>query len=158
DAGRGDDFRQRHAALLAWRERRRAPGADAGALAAIDQAASHWRRRFGAGSGRGQPSRVPGSRLESERSSASRADAATAAGDILIHAFPDRIARQDANNPRRYALSNGRGARLHEQSLLYGEPWLVVLDLRYEERDSLILSAAPFDPVLLERDFPQRFK
>ena len=33
-----------------------------------------------------------------------------------------------------------------------------MLDLRYEERDSLILSAAPFDPVLLERDFPQRFK
>jgi ATP-dependent helicase HrpB len=34
---------------------------------------------------------------------------------------------------------------------------LVALDLRFEERDSLILSAAPFDPALLERDFPQRF-
>jgi ATP-dependent helicase HrpB len=32
-----------------------------------------------------------------------------------------------------------------------------VLDLRFEERDSLVLSAAPFDPDLLERDFPQLF-
>ena len=54
-------------------------------------------------------------------------------------------------------MSNGRGARLHDNTALYGEPWLVVLDLRFEERDSLILSAAPFDADLLERDFPQRF-
>jgi len=167
DAGRGDDFRQRHAALLAWRrDRRRVVGADAGALAAIDQAAGHWRRRFGVtnsrkaeqADARPTPSSFDGARdrLEGKGFTAPHADTLTAVGDVLIHAFPDRIGRQDANNPRRYALSNGRGARLHDASLLYGEPWLVVLDLRFEERDSLILSAAPFDPALLERDFPQR--
>ncbi|MHB8448364.1 MAG: ATP-dependent helicase C-terminal domain-containing protein, partial [Rudaea sp.] len=71
--------------------------------------------------------------------------------------FPDRVARQDANDPRRYALSNGRGADLHQNSQLYGEPWLIVADLRFDERDSLILAAAPFDADLLERDFPADF-
>jgi ATP-dependent helicase HrpB len=80
----------------------------------------------------------------------------TAVGDLLVHAFPDRIARQDANNPRRYTLANGRGARLADDSALYGEPWLVVVDLRSEDRDSLVFAAAPFDPDLLERDFAQR--
>ena len=49
-----------------------------------------------------------------------------------MHAFPDRIARQDPNNPRRYTLANGRGARLLDESALFGEPWLVVIDLRQE--------------------------
>ena len=154
EAARGDDFRARPAALQAWRRDRaraaRAIGADAGALAAIDQAATGWRRRFAvSGERTGQHHPHPSPPLEGE--------GFAAVGDLLIHAFPDRIARQDANNPRRYTLSNGRGARLHENSQLYGRPWLVVLDLRFEERDSLIVSAAPFDPGLLERDFPQRF-
>jgi ATP-dependent helicase HrpB len=78
-------------------------------------------------------------------------------GNLLLHAYPDRIARQDAANPRRYQLANGRGARLRDDSALFGEPWLVAIDLRYDERDSLIQAAAPFDPDLLARDFAHRF-
>src|SRR6185369_16060731 len=159
EAGRSDDFRQRHAALLAYRcEGARAArtfGADTGALAAIDQAAAGWRRRFALredSTRRSQPSA-----LSPQPSSGPREQDNLAIGNVLIHAFPDRIARQDPGNPRRYQLANGRGARLHENTLLYGEPWLVVFDLRFEERDSLVLSAAPFDPDLLERDFPQLF-
>jgi ATP-dependent helicase HrpB len=141
---RSDDFRTRHAALAAYRRdgarAARSHGADAGALAAIDQAARAWRRRVGVRDADGAAHASP-----------------LAAGNVLVHAFPDRIARQDPANPRRYQLANGRGARLHDNTVLYGEPWLVALDLRFEERDSLILSAAPFDPALLERDFPQRF-
>ena len=48
-------------------------------------------------------------------------------------------------------------ARLLDESTLLGEPWLVVIDLRHDARDSLILAAAPFDPERLERDFPARF-
>jgi len=144
-AARGDDLRPRHAALAAWRSRDaaalRAAGADGAALAAIAQAAEAWRRRAGAPA----------------RAQVSEGAAATAAGDVLIHAFPDRIARQDPANPRRYQLANGRGARLHEDSALFGEPWLVVVDLRRDARDSLILAAAPFDPACLARDFPQAF-
>jgi len=142
---RNDDFRVRVRALAAWRARDRAVardlGADAGVLAAIAQAADAWRRRVDV---RGNDS-------------ARATDDLLTVGNLLLHAYPDRIAKQDATNPRRYQLANGRGARLHDDSALYGEPWLVIVDLRYEERDSLIFSAAPFDPDLLERDFPQRF-
>jgi ATP-dependent helicase HrpB len=131
------------AALQAWRRdgarEARALGADIGALAAIEQASSGWRRRLDAGA---HARDVPDSHV---------------VGDLLLHAFPDRVAKRDAANPRRYALSNGRGARLHDNTALLGEPWLVVLDLRYEDRDSLILAAAPFDSDTLERDYPQRF-
>ena len=154
EAGRSDDFRQRHAALLAYRRDgargARARDADPAALATIDQAAAGWRRRLGVDEtshGRHHPH--PNPPLEGE--------GLTTIGDVLAHAFPDRVARQDANNPRRYSLSNGRGASLHQNTLLYGEPWLIALDLRFEERDSLILAAAPFDSDLLERDFAARF-
>jgi ATP-dependent helicase HrpB len=160
DAGRSDDFGQRHAALQAFRRdgarAARSGGADNGALAAIDLVANHWRRRFAPHDS--HPRRAQPSALSPQPSKTAAAEAHNLAiGDVLMHAFPDRIARQDPGNPRRYTLSNGRGARLHDKSQLYGEPWLVVLDLRFEERDSLILSAAPFDADLLERDFPQRF-
>jgi ATP-dependent helicase HrpB len=138
---RSDAFAQRHAALLAWRRGDAGRGADADtrALATIDQAATGWRRRFDV------------------RATSHAPPGALDIGNILIHAFPDRIARQDSANPRRYQLANGRGARLHENTLLYGEPWLVVIDLRFEDRDSLIFAAAPFDEALLERDFGERF-
>ncbi|MBN8886083.1 MAG: ATP-dependent helicase HrpB [Rudaea sp.] len=145
DGARNDDFRLRHAALVAFRgaggRGARESGADRGLLATIAQAADAWRRRFGVRDA--APAQAPG---------------LTAIGDVLAHAFPDRIARQDPNNPRRYALSNGRGASLHQNSALYGEPWLVVVDLRMDERDSLVLAAAPFDADLLERDFADRLE
>ncbi|MEO7758320.1 MAG: ATP-dependent helicase HrpB, partial [Dokdonella sp.] len=163
DAGRNDDFRLRVAALHAWRMRDRAGtrdiGADVGALSAIAQAADAWGRR-------GTPGGSGFSRdafaVESRSSKGIAAEAAPTGhalvvGDVLIHAFPDRVARQDPNNLRRYQLANGRGARLLEESSLFGEPWLVVVDLRYDERDSLILAATPFDPDILERDFAARF-
>jgi ATP-dependent helicase HrpB len=141
---RSDDFRVRLNALHAWRDRRSATGhnsgVDAGALSAIEQASKGWRRRLDV------------------RSAASGVPHSHAAGDLLLHAYPDRIARQDEGNPLRYTLANGRGARLHEQTALLGEPWLVVLDLRHEARDSLILSAAPLDPRVLEQDFPDQFQ
>ncbi|MEO5624345.1 MAG: ATP-dependent helicase HrpB [Dokdonella sp.] len=159
DAGRSDDFRARVSALQAWRGRSHATGRDIGALSAIAQAGDAWRRRA-------IPGRSGGSREDFSRSAASgksceadadSTDASFVAGTVLMHAFPDRIARQDPNDPRRYQLANGRGARLLHESTLYGESWLVIVDLRYDERDSLILCAAPLDPVVLERDFAPRF-
>ncbi|MDE2272137.1 MAG: ATP-dependent helicase HrpB [Xanthomonadaceae bacterium] len=136
-----DDMRSRLAVLHAWRDggARAVRDADVAALSAIEQAARGWRKRLGV------------------RHGASGMPDALTAGNLLLHAFPDRVARQDTNDPRRYQLANGRGARLHEASLLFGEPWLIVSEARFDARDSLILAAAPFDPALLERDYPQRF-
>lgn len=139
---RNDDLRVRVAALHAWRDRRGgAPRGevDAGALAAIEQASKGWRRRLDV------------------RTAATGVPDSHAVGDLLAHAFPDRVAHRDGDDPRRYVLANGRGARLHEHTALLGEPWLVVTDLRLESRDSLVFSAAPLDPRTLERDFPAHF-
>ncbi|MDQ6647075.1 MAG: ATP-dependent helicase HrpB, partial [Pseudomonadota bacterium] len=140
--GRSDDFRLRVAALHGWRDRRgSAPrdDVDTGALAAIEQVSRGWRRRLDV------------------RTAASGVPHSHSVGDLLLHAFPDRVARRDDHRPMRYTLANGRGARLHENTALVGEPWLVVLELRHEARDSLILSAAPLDPHALERDYPEQF-
>ncbi len=142
-AARDDDLRPRVLALHAWRDggaaAARRAGGDPGALAAAEQASRGWRQRLGV------------------RSAASGVPDTHAAGDLLLHAYPDRIALRDAAQPLRYVLANGRGVRLHEASGLIGEPWLVVTDLRLEARDSLIFAAAPFDPDRLERDYPERF-
>lgn len=139
-SSRDDDFRRRLVAL-----RGSAHGAamdgdiDRGARASLRQSAEGWWRRIGLDA----PARGDAGPL--------------AAGEILMHAFPDRIARQDPRDPRRYQLSNGRGARLLEDSSLFGEPWLVIVDLRHDPRDSLILAAVPLDADLLERDFADAF-
>ena len=142
-ATRDDDLRPRLLALHAWRDggaaAARRAGGDPGALSAIEQVSRGWRQRLGA------------------RSAASGVPDTHATGDLLLHAYPDRIARHDPTQPLRYVLANGRGARLHEASGLIGEPWLVITDLRHEARDSLIFAAAPFDPAVLERDYPERF-
>ncbi len=137
--GRRDDLGSRWQALAAFRAGRPPIDASRAALAAIEQAARQWRRRL-------------------DCSLAPPADIAShALGDLLLHAFPDRIARQHPADPLRYQLANGRSARLFDDSALYGEPWLVAIELRHEARDSLILRAAPFDERRLEREFGDRF-
>jgi len=113
-------------------------GVSRAALGAVTQAAANWRKRV---------------RCDATAASASPYQL----GDLLLHAYPDRIAHQHADNPLRYQLSNGRMARLHEESRLIGEPWLVATELRFESRDSLILRAAPLDEARLREDFPERF-
>jgi ATP-dependent helicase HrpB len=78
-------------------------------------------------------------------------------GDVLLHAFPDRIARRHPIDALRYQLATGRTVRLLDESLLRGEPWLVVNELRDEPRDARILQAAPLDEARLECEFPARF-
>jgi ATP-dependent helicase HrpB len=135
-----DDLRARIDALHRFRDggARAVHDANTGALAALEQVARGWRKRLGVHHG------------------ASGTPDALSVGNLLLHAFPDRVAQQDAKDPRRYLLANGRGARLHEASTLFGEPWLVVAEVRFDARDSLILAAAPFDSTLLAREYPQR--
>lgn len=137
--GRRDDWTSRWQALAAFRGGRVPADASRGALAAIDQAAKQWRRRL-------RIDALPASDAPAHR-----------LGDLLLHAFPDRIARQHPADARRYQLANGRMARIFDDSALYGEPWLVASELRFEERDSLILRAAPLDGARLAREFPERF-
>ncbi|MDH5830757.1 ATP-dependent helicase HrpB [Luteimonas sp. M1R5S18] len=135
---RDDGWRARWLALAGSRAGR-AGDAHRGTLATVDAAARQWRRRTGT---RAEPPHdVPPHAL----------------GDLLAHAFPDRIARVHPRDPQRYQLANGRMARLADDSTLRGEPWLVASELRFEARDSLVLRAAPVDEAHLRQAFAAHF-
>ncbi len=136
----GDALAARWRALAAFRNGRAPHDASRSALAAIDTAARQWRRRL-------RCDATPPTDLEAHE-----------LGDLLAHAFPDRIAARHPTDPLRYQLANGRSARLFDTSDLRGEPWLVVSELRFEARDALLLRAAPVDEARLRADFPQRFQ
>lgn len=136
---RSDALAARWQALAAFRAGRAPGNANRSALAAVDAASKQWRRRLRCDAA--PPAEAPAHRL----------------GDLLAHAFPDRIARQHPTDPRRYQLANGRMARLFDDTALFGEPWLVASELRFDARDSLLMRAAPVDEAWLEREFPDRF-
>jgi len=136
---RSDGWRPRWRALAAFRAGRADGDAHRGTLAAIDAAAKQWRRRIGVGA----PPRADPS--------------AHALGDLLAHAFPDRIGRRHDRDPQRYQLANGRMARIADDSELRGEPWIVASELRFEARDSLVLRAAPLDEARLRDGFAAHF-
>jgi ATP-dependent helicase HrpB len=136
---RSDALATRWQALAAFRNGRVPADASRAALAAIDAAARQWRRRLRIDTA--PPGDAPAHLL----------------GDLLLHAFPDRIAHRHAGDARRYQFANGRMARLFDDSALHGEPWIVASELRHEARDALILRAAPLDETRLQREFPQRF-
>ena len=135
----GDALSARWRALAAFRLGRVAGDAHRSGLAAIDAAAKQWLRRLGI-------TQAPAREIEAHH-----------LGDLLAHAFPDRIAHQHAIDPRRYQLANGRMARLFDDSALFGEPWIVAQELRFEAKDALILRGAPVDEHFLRQEFPQRF-
>ena len=134
-----DALAARWRALAAFREGRAPADAHRSALAAIDTAARQWRRRL-------REDAQPPKQIE-----------AHVLGDLLSHAYPDRIARQHPQDPKRYALANGRMARLFDDSALFGEPWLAVSELRHDAKDALILRGAPVDERFLRESFPDRF-
>jgi ATP-dependent helicase HrpB len=136
---RSDALAARWQALAAFRNGRVGTDASRSALAALDQAAKQWRRRL-------HVDRLPPGDLP-----------AHLIGDVLLHAYPDRIAKQHPSDPYRYQLANGRSAKLFDDSTLYGEPWIVISELRDEARDARVLRAASLDESRLQRDFPQRF-
>lgn len=135
----GDALAARWRALAAFRGGRAPSDANRSGLAVIDAAAKQWRRRI-------RVDAAPPATIEAHR-----------LGDLLLHAFPDRIAHQHSTDPRRYQLANGRMARLFDDSALFGEPWLVASELRYEAKDALIQRAAPLDEKALRGEFPGRF-
>jgi ATP-dependent helicase HrpB len=137
--GRSDALAERWQAVAAFRAGRAGADASRGALAAIDAAAKQWRRRLHVE--RAPPAHAPAHLL----------------GDLLLHAFPDRIGFRHADDPLRYQLANGRMARIADDSALRGEPWIVASELRFDARDSFVLRGAPLDEARLLREFPERF-
>lgn len=66
---------------------------------------------------------------------------ASSAGALLIHAFPDRIARQRGGRGR-FVMANGRGAEIAATERLAGAELLVIADLTGKAAQARVLAAA----------------
>ena len=71
-------------------------------------------------------------------------DAPARAGSLLIHAWPDRVARARGERGR-FVLANGSGAFVDAADPLANETWLVVADLQGKAQNARITAAAPVD-------------
>ncbi|MBZ9849032.1 ATP-dependent helicase HrpB [Mesorhizobium sp. CA14] len=67
---------------------------------------------------------------------------AASAGALLIHAWPDRVARARGERGR-FVLANGSGAMVDAADPLANETWLVVADLQGKAQNARITAAAP---------------
>lgn len=65
----------------------------------------------------------------------------SSAGALLIHAFPDRIARQRGGRGR-FVMANGRGAEIAVSERLAGSELLVIADLTGKAAQARVLAAA----------------
>ncbi|MDG4873686.1 ATP-dependent helicase HrpB [Mesorhizobium sp. WSM4935] len=73
-----------------------------------------------------------------------RGGEAASAGALLIHAWPDRVARARGERGR-FVLANGSGAMVDAADPLANETWLVVADLQGKAQNARITAAAPVE-------------
>ncbi|TAX58000.1 ATP-dependent helicase HrpB [Rhizobium leguminosarum] len=114
-------------------------------------------RRFKAERGeRAEASRRLAGRLASGLDSVA-ATAPTLAGQLLLHAFPDRIALQRGGRGR-FVMANGRGAELPETERLAGSQMLVIADLTGRAAQARVLAAAEVTRGDIEAELPGEIK
>ncbi|OQM76441.1 ATP-dependent helicase HrpB [Manganibacter manganicus] len=89
---------------------------------------------------RANAARQLASRLARSLASPHKGEAADT-GALLLHAWPDRVARARGERGR-FVLANGSGAALEVADPLAGERWLVVADLQGKARHARITTAA----------------
>lgn len=99
-------------------------------------------RRFRQDRGeRASAARKLAERLAKDLAPATTAPAPATAGQLLLHAYPDRIAMKRGGRGR-YVMANGRGAELAETERLAASDMLVIADLTGRAAQARILSAA----------------
>nr|WP_205938922.1 ATP-dependent helicase HrpB [Rhizobium leguminosarum] len=114
-------------------------------------------RRFKAERGeRAEASRRLAGRLASGLDRVASA-APALAGQLLLHAFPDRIALQRGGRGR-FVMANGRGAELPETERLAGSQMLVIADLTGRAAQARVLAAAEVTRGDIEAELPGEIK
>ncbi|AIC25244.1 ATP-dependent RNA helicase HrpB [Rhizobium etli bv. mimosae str. IE4771] len=114
-------------------------------------------RRFKAERGeRAEASRRLAGRLASGLDRVTAA-APALAGQLLLHAFPDRIALQRGGRGR-FVMANGRGAELPETERLAGSQMLVIADLTGRAAQARVLAAAEVTRGDVEAELPGEIK
>ncbi|NEJ74297.1 ATP-dependent helicase HrpB [Rhizobium phaseoli] len=85
------------------------------------------------------------------------ATAPALAGQLLLHAFPDRIALQRGGRGR-FVMANGRGAELPETERLAGSQMLVIADLTGRAARARVLAAAEVTRGDIDAELPGEIK
>ncbi len=128
DYHRPADIRLRLSLLQAWREKGAAAvsaqGGDPTLCRRIDQASRQWLRLI---AGASSPCNLD------------------AIGDLLVYAYPDRIARRRPKERGRYILATGRGAVLSAADPLAASDFLVVPQLDAGQKEGRIFLAEPLE-------------
>ncbi|WP_442981240.1 ATP-dependent helicase HrpB [Rhizobium sp. S152] len=110
-------------------------------------------RRFKAEKGdRAQGARHLAARLAKGLDTAT-AGGASLVGQLLLHAFPDRIALQRGGRGR-FVMANGRGAEILETERLAGSSMLVIADLTGRAAQGRVLAAAEISRNDVESELP----
>jgi ATP-dependent RNA helicase HrpB len=77
---------------------------------------------------------------------------------LILLAYPDRVCRRRAGEPRRAVMVGGGGALLDRQSVVHQAEFFVAVDVRQEDRianrQALVRWASAIDPAWLEECFP----
>ncbi|RWB26751.1 MAG: ATP-dependent helicase HrpB, partial [Mesorhizobium sp.] len=79
------------------------------------------------------------------------------AGALLIHAWPDRVAKARGERGR-FVLANGSGAMLDAADPLAGAAWLVVADLQGKAQNARITAAAAIDETEIRATLAQKIE
>ena len=103
---------------------------------------------------RGTSARALAARLARGKKSTSAPGACPAAA-LLVHAFPDRIARQRGARGK-FVLANGRGAMINETDRLAGAEFLVIADMSGKAQAARILAAAELSGEALDEVLENR--
>lgn len=102
------------------------------------------------------PSRQAGRRSRQEDQERSLPSAAPA-GLLLLHAWPDRVAKARGERGR-FLLANGSGAMLDPADPLAGEAFLVVAELQGKAQNARITAAAAVAEADIRRQLGQRIE
>ena len=100
---------------------------------------------------RGTSARALAARLAGGKGSSTSSSAAA----LLVHAFPDRIARQRGARGK-FVLANGRGAMIDETDRLAGADFLVIADMSGKAQAARILAAAELSGEALDEVLESR--
>lgn len=138
------DLHDRLSALAAWRKDgqrgAQACRADAQACRRVDLAAGQWRRMLDC---RNPDASIPEPDI---------------IGLLLAFAYPDRIAQQRPQDPQRYLLAQGRGAKLSRRQGQQASAWLVAALVDAATGEALIHLAQSVSPALLRKHLADRIR
>src|SRR5262245_32849408 len=81
---------------------------------------------------------------------------------LALLAYPDRVCRRRASDPKTGVMVGGGGVKLAAESVVHNAEFFVALDARHDQRsqarEALVRVASAIDPQWLEELFPNQVR